>query len=108
MKSRTILIAVVIAAIIGLAAFVYFRPTETVSLVAKGEVSVFATADDSMSSPASKPIAEIAPQQSVRVLQCIDVKHYQIYKVQLPDGQNGYVNVGAYALIGRDGNPTSC
>jgi hypothetical protein len=38
------------------------------------------------------------------VLNCIDVKEYEVYKVRLADGKVGYVNNGTYELTDRDGD----
>ncbi len=108
MRFRKLAVAAVIVIVAGVAAAVYFNRMVPLSLVAKGSVPVFATVDDSMASPAAKTVAVLQPQQSVPVLQCVDVKHYQVYKVRLPDGSAGYVNVGEYAVLGKDGKRSSC
>ncbi len=108
MRFRKLAVAAVTVIVAGVAAAVYFYRMAPLSLVATGSVPVFATADDSMVSPAAKPVAVLQPQQSVPVLRCVDVKHYQVYEVRLPDGNTGYVNVGEYTLLGREGKPSSC
>lgn len=85
----------------------FFLSEKGLSLVAIGVVPVYGTQSEAMAVPAPPAIAELSAQQGVPVERCIDVKHYLIYRVQLPDGRKGYVNSGDYALI-RDGKAAAC
>lgn len=67
-------------------------------LIANGVVPIYKTLPDAVSSPSKKPIIELQKNQQVQVIQCIDAKHYQIYKIHLPNGKIGYVNEGNYML----------
>jgi hypothetical protein len=86
---------------------VYLNRSESVFLSAKESVPVYATLAESRS-PSSSPVAVIEPKQKIPVVECIDVKEYQVYEVRLPDGKSGYVNIGKYDLTDRDGSLTSC
>ena len=55
-----------------------------------------------MKSPAPPAIAQLSAGESVLVTKRVDVKHYLIYKVRLPDGRDGFVLDGEYTLM-RDG-----
>lgn len=68
-------------------------------LVAEGFVPVYATVEDSLAILPVNSIMKLEPEQKVRVLKRIDVKHYQIYKISLSDGSVGYINEGKYELI---------
>ena len=72
------------------------------TLVTKGTVPVYATQEDAMKSPAPPAIAQLSAGESVLVTKRVDVKHYLIYKVRLPDGRDGFVLDGEYTLM-RDG-----
>ncbi len=76
-------------------------------LVARTDVAVYASATDAMGKPPVKPESSLAPAQRAEVVDCLDVKHYLIYKVRLADGRVGFVNVGEYSLE-RNGKPSSC
>lgn len=67
-------------------------------LITTGIVPVYKTADDAMKSPAPQPIFMLPSGQRVRVVDIVDVKHYQIYMIHAPDGQQGYVLEGEYRL----------
>jgi len=68
-------------------------------LFAKEFVAVYATASAAMADSESYRIAELFPQQSVPVLRVVDMKHYFILEVRLPDGQSGFVLEGSYTLL---------
>ena len=76
-------------------------------LVANGVVPVYETPEKAMSELPREKINTLSSQQRVRVLKCIDVKHYQIYKIRFLDGNLGYVNEGDYVLL-RKGKPSYC
>jgi len=79
-----------------------------VFLVTSEPVTVFATQEQSMEPVPGNSLAVLEPKQSVPVLDCVDVKHYQIYKIRMPDGRTGFVNAGHYTLRDKEGRPTSC
>jgi hypothetical protein len=60
-----------------------------------------------MAWPGQKAIAKLSSGQSVPVAECVDVKHFLIYKVDLPDGRNGFVLDGHYSLM-RNGKKAFC
>ena len=74
-------------------------------LVAHDEVPVFDTEKEAMTS--HSPEMKLTPLQRVPVIECVDVKHYLIYKIRLQNGKEGYVNEGKYSLE-RDGKPSTC
>ena len=76
-------------------------------LVTKDSVPVYHSEADSMASPSPEPLIILPPKQSVVVKECVDVKHYIIYKVELADGRIGYINAGEYDLV-RGGKPSYC
>ncbi len=65
--------------------------------VAKGVVPIYASENEVMALSAQIKL-KLNPSQQVAVIECIDVKHYQIYKVAMPDGTQGFVIDGSYAL----------
>jgi hypothetical protein len=77
------------------------------TLVAKGMVPVYATLKDATKSPPPPVIAQLLAGESVPVSKCVDVKHYLVYKVRLPDGRDGFVLDGEYSLV-RDGKQAVC
>lgn len=105
MKMKSLLIGLTITASIAIA--FYFHAIKNLSLTAKSMVPVFETEADAIASPSPKTITELLPQQSVEIVRCVDVKHYLIYKVRLPDGRVGFVNMGDYIIM-RDGKPSFC
>jgi hypothetical protein len=76
--------------------YIYFKPN--IHLVTGGIVPVYKSQSDAMKSPAPKPRLKLAPGQRVKVIKSIDVKHYQIYEVDAPNGEHGYVLDGDYRL----------
>ena len=102
-----IVIGIGVAIVVCVAVLFYLYPMKPLMLVTEGAVPVFETKSDAMASSEPKPIAVLSVQQSVEVVKCVDVKHYFIYKVRLPDGRTGYVNVGDYVLQ-RDSKPYHC
>ncbi len=104
MSKNAIINLIGIVIIFGIALFMtYILSPRGLMLVTKGTVPVYATEDDAINKP-PKPsvIAQLSPDQSVPVTKCVDVKHYMIYKVRLPDGRDGFVLDGEYTLM-RDG-----
>ncbi|UTY58826.1 hypothetical protein [Massilia sp. erpn] len=75
-------------------------------LVAHDVVPVFATELEAMRS--GSPVKQKLKADERRlIVECIDAKHYQIYKVRLIDGEIGFVNVGNYSIerSGQEGVP---
>lgn len=83
----------------------YQRPP--LYLIANDIVPVFMNQQDAMSLPKQQSWKNLKPKQEVKVLSCIDVKHYLIYEVSLDDGETGFVNEGSYVLL-RNGKPAIC
>lgn len=81
--------------------------TNGLMLVAGDAVHVYATQEQAMTWPNPKAMTELSSGQSVPVTECVDVKHYLIYKIRLPDGRNGFVLDGNYNLM-RDGKQAFC
>lgn len=94
--------------ILGMVLFLlYMYSLRGLTLTTKGTVPVYATEDDAMRSPPPSLIAQLSAGQTVPVIKCVDVKHYLIYKVRLPDGRDGFVLDGEYTLT-RDGKQAFC
>jgi hypothetical protein len=64
-------------------------------LKADGPVPIYTTKDAALSGKASSMRSK---GQQVPIRECIDIKHYQIYKVELSAGVIGYVNDGKYTI----------
>jgi hypothetical protein len=107
LKVRSVWVGILMAAVVTAVTVVYLNRCQSVFLSAKESVPVYATLEE-LRSPSSSTVAVIEPKQKIPVMRCIDVKHYQVYEVRLPDGKSGYVNIGKYDLTDRDGNLTSC
>lgn len=109
MKENTIKNLVGAVFILGIVLFwFYMSSPRGLTLVTKGTVSVFATEDDAMNkSPQPSVIAQLSAGQSMPVIKCVDVKHYMIHKVRLPDGRDGFVLDGEYMLM-RNGKQAFC
>jgi hypothetical protein len=101
LKARYVWTGVLVAVAASVATVVYLNRSESVFLTTKGSVPVYATLEESRS-PSSPTIAVIEPKQKMPVLNCIDVKEYEVYKVRLADGKVGYVNIGTYELTDKD------
>lgn len=94
--------------VLGIILFIaYMRPPRGITLIAEGTVPVYATQEDAIKSPSPPTIAQLSAGERVPVTKCLDVKHYLIYKVRLPDGRDGYVLDGKYLLM-KNGKPTCC
>ncbi|MFZ6659147.1 hypothetical protein [Undibacterium sp. TJN19] len=74
-------------------------------LVANEDIPVYAAEKEAMTSISSQ--VKLPATQRASVIECIDVKHYLIYKVRMPDGREGFVNNGKYSLE-RNGKPSYC
>lgn len=72
---------------------------DKIILLAKGPVPVYNTQEDALSGNKDLASGIIREGQQVLVLKCIDVKHYQIYKIKTANGLIKYVNDGNYSLI---------
>ena len=109
MRNRSLIgggILVFVACVLGV--LIYSHSDEDLFLVAKDVVPVYGSADEATSSsPQVIAIAKLKRLENVLIVQCIDMKHYQIYRIRLPNGHHGFVNEGNYQLV-RDGKPSSC
>lgn len=90
----------IIALILGVWFLNFAEPN--LKLIAQGQVHVYGSVDSALSPLPQKVVSELEPDQGVNVVKCVDVKHYQIYKVRLPDGKIGFVNDGKYKLVPRN------
>ncbi|MBJ6802819.1 GW dipeptide domain-containing protein [Geomonas propionica] len=72
---------------------------ENRSVLAIGAVPLYNSEQAAVSGTSSGALYK---GQLVEVVETIDVKHYQIYKVRLPSGKLGYINDGTYKVL--DGN----
>jgi hypothetical protein len=72
---------------------------DKITLLTKGPVPVYNTQEDALSGNRSLASGMLREGQHVLVLKCIDVKHYEIYKIRTADGSIKYVNDGNYSLI---------
>lgn len=107
-RSRMLLTLSVILSIVSfifLMSLYLNRPT--IYLMTNGVVPVYASLEQASSSLSHESIINLKADQTVEIIQCIDVKHYQLYKIRLPNGQVGFVNEGRYVLM-RNGKPSSC
>jgi hypothetical protein len=105
-KKLMITIGLVIAVVITVSLFYMYSP-RGLTLIAKERVMLYATEDGAMTWPHPAAIAELPVGQRVPVIKCVDVKHYLIYKVRLPDGREGFVLEGNYILT-RNGEEAFC
>ena len=87
--------------------FFFMPKKQQLYLVANEIVPVFANQQDAMSLPKELAWKTLKPQQKVKVLSCVDVKHYLIYEISLGDGETGVVNEGSYFLL-RNDKPAIC
>lgn len=101
-------VAVVFVAAVGMAAVAYFASsTHGLNLVTKDLVLVYEAEVHATTWPHPAAMTELPAGRSVPVTRCIDVKHYLIYEIRLPDGRQGFVLDGNYELI-RNGSVASC
>jgi len=75
------------------------RPKET--------VLVYETVEKAVAFPKPEFTAVLRPEDSVPVVQCIDLKHYIVVEIELPDKTRGYVLDGKYGLT-RGGRQAFC
>ena len=80
---------------------------EKMTLLANGPVPIYRTQEDALSGNRSLAYGIISKGQQVQIVKCIDVKHYQIYKVKLPDGAIVYINDGDYSVL-KNGKKSPC
>ena len=103
-----LMITVYLIVLVGVFIFLsYMYSTRGLMLVAKESVPVYSTASEAMTWPHPAKIAEVNAGQSVPVTKCVDVKHYFIYQVLLPDGRVGFALEGEFTLM-RDGKQAAC
>lgn len=106
-KTMFIFIALVILFLVVVLMAYHVFSTKGLVLVAEETVYIYETQKKAMAWPSQKVIAKLSSGQSVPVAECVDVKHYLIYKVELPDGRNGFVLDGNYSLM-RNGKKAFC
>jgi hypothetical protein len=104
--TRWIIIGLILTAIFGTIFYAHQKPQD-LYLVAKNMVTVYMSENEAMAPVPSMTVFKIAPSERVEVIECIDVKHYMIYKIRMPDGRQGFVNDGEYSLERFD-KPSSC
>jgi hypothetical protein len=97
-------ILLVVFGFIGL--FFYMQQKPQLYLMAKDSVPVFLSQQDALTLPKDRAWKSLAPQQKVKVLSYVDVKHYLIYEISI-NGEVGFVNEGNYVLL-RNGKPAIC
>lgn len=83
------------------------RGAKDLFLVAQERVAVYESSGDALEKPVSTVKNWLSPTEKVEVRECVDVKHYQIYRIRRSDGSVGYVNDGKYQLV-RKGQPATC
>lgn len=83
------------------------RGPKDMFLVAQERVAIYESSVDALRQPSAAAKNWISPTEKVEVWECVDVKHYQIYRIRRSDGSVGYVNDGKYQLI-RKGQPATC
>jgi hypothetical protein len=96
-KTRNVLGISVI--IVGLFASLLCCSGEKKTLLANGPVPVYKTQEDALSGNRSLASGMLSKGQKVLILKYIDVKHYQIYTVELSDGVTGFINDGDYSVL---------
>lgn len=104
MKYKRLLLSA-IAVLLGGLVLTFFQEKNLV-LFAKDSVPIYATIEDATAGN-GVVISEMIAGQHVPLLECIDVKHYLIYKIRMPDGRIGFVNEGSYLLLRYD-KPSHC
>jgi len=77
-------------------------------IVATNSVPIYSTLEEARANPAPVAMAYLMPGQRVKVVKCIDVKAYQMYKVSIPDDKLGFILDGQYHLVDRKGNRVAC
>jgi hypothetical protein len=91
----------------GFAFFIFMNIINNINLIAIDPVPVYSYQEEAMKNPAPNPRLYLMPGQQVEVAKCIDVKHYQIYKIKSPDGKPGFILDGNYRLE-HNGKPSAC
>lgn len=76
-------------------------------IVAQKNVPVYSFEKDAITLPSPKTGQKLVPYQRVQVIECIDVKHYLIYKIRMQNGKFGFINEGEYFLE-RNNKPAAC
>ena len=100
MLKRVLAIALVL--MVSLVAVFISQRQIGLTLVAEGPVAVYQT-EVASKTPSLAPLRTLSISERVEVIQCIDAKHYMIYKVRFPDGSTGFINDGRYILEGPNG-----
>lgn len=97
---KTIILIIVILLTVSFSV-VFISSCPSLDIIAQEEINVYEDIDDALSASPQERIGKLSEGQRAVVLKCIDVKHYQIYKIRLPDGRKGFVNDGKYSLVKR-------
>ena len=106
-NNRLVISVVAFAVVLTAAAVAYKRCFSELSLLAKETVAVYSSAETALRASQKDKIGEIAINQRVKVIRCVDVKHYYIYEIELPNGSEGFVNYGSYVFL-RNGAASHC
>jgi len=76
-------------------------------LLSNGIVPVYKSINHALAANQPPKLAELKANQRVRLLKCVDVKHYYIYKIELDDGTIGFINEGDFTIL-RGDQATHC
>lgn len=96
----------IVVVLMAILVVMWLRPTRLdLYLVANDFVPVYASEEAAMKQ-SSQTMTQLHTNERVPVVTCVDMKHYQIYKVRLVTGAVGFVNAGKYSLV-RDGREKS-
>lgn len=107
MGSLMRIISVIIFSVIMCFSYITYFKESNLFLVSYDIVPVYKTKAEAISSPPKNSFSKLLYNERVQVIKCVDVKHYQIYKVRLLNGEFGYVNEGKYVLL-RDEKQSHC
>lgn len=96
-------IVAVIACVLAIAGALMLakRPLD-VFLVAREPVPIYES-EAASRKPSTSTRRNLRVDERAAVVECIDVKHYLVYKVRLSDGSVGYINDGKYSLESTSG-----
>jgi hypothetical protein len=107
MKKNKNYALVVVTIVLSLLMSILGCSDEKMTLLAQDPVPVYKSQEDALTGNRNMASGYVSKGEQVLVLKCIDVKHYQIYKVQLSNGVGGYVNEGDYLLL-KAGKKSAC
>lgn len=80
--------------------FVFPAMNPKTKLIAKGEVSVYATREGA-AQRSGEIIKTIKSGDQLVVSSCHDMKSFFVLEVEMPEGKNGFILDGAYDLTSR-------